>query len=553
MKIAIGINGFKKYENLEKRERFCIECLLKIKSKKPNIELYNICFNTEDIKYDNFTTLNKLTIRSNTLIHDYFQHEGLKTEYNLKKREIDNNQKELPSVKEIFDVLSQTDCDYFLFLNNDIILSDRVLKILEDKVECYPISRMHIEDIDSLSQELVLESYSVHGFDAFLVKKETWLQVRNNFEDLILGSFYWDTYFFTMFNLLCKCKNINKLPPVCFHIEHQSVSSQDSVENYYNEDVFKRNIIIGHLWFNYVQTILLKRPTINNCKWYQPFNNEEEIEKQYFGSFKTLPELYNKDYIKNEVTGNINYDLFIPVAEKDELKLKYVIEYALNNLDSKNIFVCSPHNIKNRVSDSKIIYINDRDVLDVPDKSFISFRPNWTYQQFLKMFFEQSVSEYYFALDSDTIILKKINLFVNKKPIWYYGWKQNHFPYFHFNKNTFNLNKSLTHTGIGDLGLFNKTITKSFLSRTGCTTAKDLLLKIGTRLNAVYHFSEYETYANYVNEFYPDLYTFKHLEQINDGRDLNQGQDWNDVDIKNTIANACKTDKSILSIHSWKI
>lgn len=553
MKIAIGINGFKKYEDLVKRERFCIESLLKIKSKNPNIQLYNICFNTEDVEYDNFTTLNKLTIKSNTLIYNYFQHEGLKIEYNLKKKEIDNNQKELPSVKEIFDVLSQTDCDYFLFLNNDIILSDRVLKILEDEVECYPITRMHIEDIDSLSQEPVLESYSVHGFDAFLVKKEAWLQVRNNFEDLILGSFYWDTYFFTMFNLLCKCKNINKLPPVCFHIEHQSVSSQDSVENYYNQDVFKRNIIIGHLWFNYVQNILLKRSTVNNCKWYQPFDNEEEIEKQYFGSFKTLPKLYNKDYIKNKVTENINYDLFIPVAEKDELKLKYVIEYALNNLDSKNIFVCSPHNIKNKINDSKIIYINDRDVLDIPDKSFISFRPNWTYQQFLKMFFEQSISEYYFALDSDTIILKKINLFINEKPIWYYGWKQNHFPYFHFNKNTFNLNKSLTHTGIGDLGLFNKNITKSFLSRTGCTTAKDLLLKIGTRLNAVYHFSEYETYANFVNEFYPNLYTFKHLEQINDGRDLNQGQDWNDVDIKNTIANACKTDKSILSIHSWKI
>ena len=44
MKIAIGINGFKKYEDLEKRERFCIESLLKIKSKNPNIELYKICF-----------------------------------------------------------------------------------------------------------------------------------------------------------------------------------------------------------------------------------------------------------------------------------------------------------------------------------------------------------------------------------------------------------------------------------------------------------------------------------------------------------------------------
>jgi len=553
MKISVGINGFKEYDKLEKREKFCIKSLLKLKNKNSNIELYNICFDKENIHYDNFTTLNKLKIRSNKLIYDYFQHDGLKNEYKLRKSEIDNNKKELPSVKEIFDVLANTDCDYFLFLNNDIILSNRLFKEIEEGIECYPISRMHIEDINSLDETPKLESYSIHGFDAFLVKKEIWLQIRNNFEDFILGRFYWDTYFFTLFNLLCNCKNINKLPPVCFHIEHGSTSMENSIENYYTEDVFKRNLIVGHLWFSYVQNVLLKRPTVNNCKWYQPFAEETVIERQHFGSFKSLPQAYNKNYTKSEISDSTDYDLFIPVAEKDELKLKYVIEYAKANLDAKNIFVCSPHTIKNKILDSCITYINDKDVLDIPDKSFVSFRPNWTYQQFLKMFFNQSASEYYFALDSDTIILKKLNLFEDKQPIWYYGWKQNHFPYFHFNKNTFNLNKSLNHTGIGDLGLFNKKVTKSFLDRTGCLTAKSLLKKIGPNLNVVYHFSEYETYANFVNEFYPGLYKFRHLEQINDGRDLNQGHDWNSDDIKLSIEKAKKTDKSILSIHSWKL
>jgi hypothetical protein len=553
MKISIGINGYKDYNVLEKRERLCIDSLLKLKNKNSNIELYNVCFDNENILYDNFTTLSKLKIRSNKLIYDYFQHDGLKNEYELRKSEIDNNKKELPSVKEIFDVLANTDCDYFLFLNNDIILSNRLFKEIEQGIECYPISRMHIEDIDSLDQIPILESYSVHGFDTFLVKKSVWLEIRNSFEDLILGRFYWDTYFFTMFNLLCKCKNINKLPPVCFHIEHGSTSMENSIENYYAEDVFKRNLIIGHLWFSYVQNVLLKRPTVNNCKWYQPFPEESTLERQHFGNFKALPQAYNKNYTKEEVSDSTDYDLFIPIAEKDELKLKYVIEYAKANLDAKNIFICSPHTIKNKISDSSIIYINDKDILDIPDKSFISFRPNWTYQQFLKMFFNQSTSEYYFALDSDTIILKKLDLFEDKQPIWYYGWKQNHFPYFHFNKNTFNLNKSLNHTGIGDLGLFNKKVTKSFLDRTGSLTAKSLLKKIGPNLNVVYHFSEYETYANFVNEFYPGLYTFKHLEQINEGRDLNQGQNWCNIDIEIAIEKAKKTDKSILSIHSWKI
>ena len=216
MKISIGINGYKDFNTLEKREKLCIESLLKIKEKQQeiNINLYNICFTDESVTYNNFKTLNKLTKKSNKIIKEYFQHEGLINEYEYRKNEIDNNKKELPSVKEIFDVLAETDCDYFIFLNNDIILSNRIFKEIEDGVECYPISRMHIYDIDSLNDIPRLESYSVHGFDVFLVKKDSWLNVRNNFEDFILGRFYWDTYFATMFNLLCECKNLNKLPPV---------------------------------------------------------------------------------------------------------------------------------------------------------------------------------------------------------------------------------------------------------------------------------------------------------------------------------------------------
>ena len=553
MKISIGINGVKPYDKLKKYEKFCIDSLIKIKNKNINIELYNICFDNENIKYNNFTTLNKLKLRSNKLIYDYFQHEGLASEYFSRKSEIDNNKHECSSVKEIFNALAETDCDYFLFLNNNIILSNRFLKEIKKDIECYPISRMNIDDINSLDDTPTIKSYSIDSFDAFLIKKETWLQIRNSFEDFIVNSARWDVYFFTMFNLLCKCKNLNKLPPVCFGIEKDMISHQNCIENYYAEDVFKRNLLLSHMWQNYSQNVLLKRSTVNNCKSYQPFLNEEILEKQHFDSFKTLSTLKIQEFVKKELTSNTNYDLFIPVAEKDELKLKYVIEHAIIHLKAKNIFVCSPHTIKNKISNSNITYINDKDVLDIPDKSFITFRPNWTYQQFLKMFFNLSTSEYYFALDSDTIILREMNLFEGTNPIWFYGWKQNHFPYFHFNRNVFKLNKSLEHTGIGDLGLFNRGITKSFLNRASCSTAKELLHKIGTHLNVVYHFSEYETYANFVNEFYPGLYVYKHLKQINSGKDLNQGQDWNQSDIEMAIDEARKTDKSILSIHSWKI
>lgn len=547
MKIAIGINGFKAYDSLEKREKFCIDSLVKIKNKNTNIDLYNVCFEDENISYDHFTKLNNLTVRSNKLIHDYFQHDGLTNEYNIRKEEIDSNKKELPSVKEIFDVLASTDCDYFLFLNNDIILSNRFLKEI-DGSDAYAISRMHIYDIESLDDIPKLESYSVHGFDAFLIKKDIWLQIRNHFEDLVLGRFYWDTYLATMLAILVNTKFVNKLPPVCFHIEHGSTSAQDHIENYYNEDVFKRNLLVGHLWFSYVQNVPMKRPVVNGCKWYRPFPNEEEIEKKHFRIFNTPVKC--KTFTPLQVVTNTDYDLFIPLIEKDEIKLKYVYEYALKHLTPKNIFVCSPHKINNRIKG--IEYINDLDVVNLADKSFIGFRPNWTYQQFLKLFFK-SHSQYYFALDCDTIILKQLPLFKENKPVWYYGWKQNHFPYFLFNKRHFNLKKSLNHTGIGDLGLFNKNIIQSFLDSTGYSTPELLLEDIGPSMNQVFHFSEYETYANIVNQYYPGLYTFEPLSQMNEGRDLNQGQNWSENDVVATIERALKTDKSILSIHSWKI
>lgn len=550
MKISIGINGYKDYKALEKRERFCIESLKKCKTE--DIQLYNVCYEEEDIQYKDFITLNKLTKKSNKIIYNYFQHEGLVKEYNLRKQEIDNNEKELPTVKEIFDVLAATDCDYFLFLNNDIILSNRLFKNLNHEIDCYAISRMHIFDINTLQDIPELESYSVHGFDAFLVKKETWLKVRNNFPDLILGRFYWDTFYATLFKLLANSTLVNELPPACFHIEHASTSSQNTIENYYNEDVFKRVLVINQLWFTYVQNVLLKREEHNKCKWYQPLPQEKQIEANFFNQFNQPP-CFKESFTPLKLGNSKNYDLFIPCAQKDEIKLPFIIKYAIQNLTPKNIYICSPHNITCKIKDSKVTYLNDRDVLDVSDKSFITFRPNWTYQQFLKMFFNLGESEYFFALDADTIITKKLPLFENERPIWYYGWEQNNLPYFLFNKKFFNLEKTLQHTGIGDLGLFNKKITSSFLSYTGCETSKELLYRVGGKTSVFFHFSEYETYANFTNQFYKNLYIYKHIEQQNCGRDLNQGETWTVEDIENTIEIYKKTTKSIVSLHSWKI
>ena len=247
------------------------------------------------------------------------------------------------------------------------------------------------------------------------------------------------------------------------------------------------------------------------------------------------------------------FDLFIPVAEKDEVKLPYIIEHAHNNLKNNHTYICSPHNIKNKITDKKITYINDKDILNIEDKSFITFRPNWTYQQFLKLFFTQGESEYFFVLDSDTVILDKLELFDEQNPVWFYGWDQCHQPYFIFNKLLFNLDKTLLHTGIGDVGFFNKKICNNFLEYTGYKTPANMLRDIGKLLSPNFHFSEYETYSNFVNKFYKNHYRFKKLEQINLGRNLDLGEMWSNEEVKKCIDEHKNSGKSILSLHSWQV
>lgn len=283
MKISIGINAFKSFDKLNKREKFCVESLYRLKEKFSNIDLFLVTFEEDKIEYPNFITLNKLKKSSVGIIQDYFKNNPIPQQFQDRLPDIDNNTRKMPIVNEIFDVLANTDSDLFIFLNSDIILSDRFIKEITEDYESYPCSRGHIYDIDTLKDTPVVESYSVHGFDVFAVKNTTWKTISSKFKDFILGHNYWDTYFFTMLNFLTKAKNVNKLPICCFHIEHQSDSSDKTyVDNIYNETVFANTQYVCQTWFKFVYDVLLTRPTHNNIKWYVPHSNEIELEKTYF-------------------------------------------------------------------------------------------------------------------------------------------------------------------------------------------------------------------------------------------------------------------------------
>jgi hypothetical protein len=264
MKIVIGINTFKKDSDLNNRERMCIDALHKLKRMYPDsIELVNLTFTDEDFELPMFTNKHCL--------------QQIPTSITNKK---------IPFVNEIFDHLAETDADYFLFVNNDIIVSNRYIKAVQSNLEydCLPASKLHFTKLDSIDDnDSVPESLSVHGFDGFAIKCSWWKQNRDKFKPMLLSRAYWDTYFYAKCHLYGKSLTLNKPPAVIFHLDHESTSMDGEPGNTYNEKNFiEDKDQLPQRWFSYVQNVLLKRSSENNIKWYVPFNNEQEIEKKYF-------------------------------------------------------------------------------------------------------------------------------------------------------------------------------------------------------------------------------------------------------------------------------
>lgn len=263
MKICIGINSFKEEKDLLVHEKMCVESLYKIQKQFPCVDIVNIFFEDENFNYEKFINLNKLKQSSK----NYF---------------ITN--KKLPLVNDLFDVLADLNYDYFIFINNDIIVSDRYIKHILNapEFETFVASKLHFTKLDSLTDNnSIPDAISVHGFDGFAVKTTWWKNNRTKFEKFFLGKPYWDTYFFTMCYLHSKCMILNKPPACIFHTTHESDAMAEDELTKFNIESFQKTNYVGKIWFSYVYDVLLKRQTHNGIKWYTPLPNEEDLEKQY--------------------------------------------------------------------------------------------------------------------------------------------------------------------------------------------------------------------------------------------------------------------------------
>jgi hypothetical protein len=253
MKLSIGINIFG--EN--KRQSQCIEVLKKLKTKFSNIDLYNITFEKEKNQESSFIHLPKLTQTAKDIVK--------------------NSSSYKPTVKQFFNILAEQDCDYFIFLNSDILLSPKFINLVfNQEYETYCVSRhdtLPIESIDQIKPFRI----EIAGFDVWAIKKDWWTNNSFRFKDYIYAEHLWDVdYTLTMYNH-SNCLICNKLP-YAFHEKHELNWDETSLEARHNSTLWNQTPYYQN-WHKFIYENLVKRPPYG--QFLQPLPNEKELEEQF--------------------------------------------------------------------------------------------------------------------------------------------------------------------------------------------------------------------------------------------------------------------------------
>ena len=131
-----------------------------------------------------------------------------------------------------------------------------------------------------------------------------------------------------------------------------------------------------------------------------------------------------KDFLKNEID---KISLVIPIISKDFYKISYNFKFYINFIDDiKNVVFIGNEETENLIKEMKsslnfsINFINEKILLDVDKiKQLIKkrnetavIRSGWYIQQFLKMAYSNFTQDkFYLVWDSDTIPVKKVNMF----------------------------------------------------------------------------------------------------------------------------------------------
>lgn len=235
-----------------------------------------------------------------------------------------------------------------------------------------------------------------------------------------------------------------------------------------------------------------------------------------------------------------NYDVIIPVAYKDHVKVPFCVE-GLQYLDPQpeKIFIVS----SKKINISGCEWVDEREVLDIELDEIVYRRNNWIYQQLLKVCQDFS-DEWFMTVDSDLIFKKPLKVFSdNGLPVYYFNnHPQYHMPYFDFMQKVWGLNKIINNSFISDFMIFRKKLCRELIP-----DQRKFLQQLNQIISEDCLFSEFETYGNYMAKKYPYSFMTDHIVVDNHGKYMPHL--FSSEEIKEILNRP--TDADAVALHSW--
>jgi hypothetical protein len=183
------------------------------------------------------------------------------------------------------------------------------------------------------------------------------------------------------------------------------------------------------------------------------------------------------------------------------------------------------------------------------------YRPNWVYQQFLKLFQRETKNDYYLVVDCDTIINRPLKMFDDDgRPIWYISWEQNNPPYYRFCQAMFGWGRIYPHSFLADMGFYRKSAVETLLERYGYTV-ESFVNKSYKIISKECYPSEADIYMGYITvcSMPTKIYTIKQLRSKCDAKEGKNPLEimYTTKEIEDHINKMSTVDVDTFAIHSW--
>lgn len=276
MKIALLFNTFQDYH----RQNVAVDSWRYLKQLFPDVvDLHNIQFKDEEEIFKNpYTDI------------------PVRFELSNSQEQIQGATKKLPFMNEMFNAGLDTDCDYFIITNSDVIIMPLLLEVINNtkNLKALACSRLDIADIDGfqriLAQQVTPIRWEIAGFDTFVFNKQWAIANKHLFQTpYLMGKFLYDVVWAGYIKIYGGNEPLgNGYPPYCFHIHHGiSAVTTECPEKDWNHRLTKENdlnvLMSNAMVFNLTENLVRRTP---KGAFLVPAPNERIMEDQFFNCMR---------------------------------------------------------------------------------------------------------------------------------------------------------------------------------------------------------------------------------------------------------------------------